>query len=180
MMEEIKGRRYSDIRARGVAALVAASLLLGSGAAAAVAGIPQNGAPAPQFSLELIANGQGTVSLDKYKGKGLYLNFFASWCQPCKAEVPSIVQFSKQYAKRNVVVLGIDELESLNAAKGFVAQFKMPYPIGIDDSGAIGASYGLIGMPLSVFIGPDGKIVKRVAGEMSTAQIKAGLDSIAR
>ena len=180
MIEHIKDRKYSDARMRGVGALVAASLLLAFGAGAAVAGIPQNGAPAPQFSLELIANGQGTVSLDKYKGKGLYLNFFASWCQPCKAEVPAIVGFSKQYSKRNVVVLGIDELESLNAAKGFVAQFKMPYPIGIDDSGAIGASYGLIGMPLSVFIGPDGKIVKRVSGEMSTAQIKAGLDSIAR
>ena len=169
----------SGIRLRALLALVAAGVLLASGVATAYAGIPQSGAPAPQFSLELIANGQGTVSLDRFKGKGLYLNFFASWCQPCKAEVPSIVQFSKQYAKRNVVVLGIDELETLSAAKGFVAQFKMPYPIGIDDSGAIGASYGLIGMPLSVFIGPDGKIVKRVAGEMSTAQIKAGLESIA-
>lgn len=179
-MGRLKERKYSDVRPRGVAALVAAALLLASGAGTAVAGIPQDGAPAPTFSLELIANGQGTVSLDKYKGKGLYLNFFASWCQPCKAEVPSIVEFSKEYAKRNVVVLGIDELESINAAKGFVAQFKMPYPIGVDDSGAIGASYGLIGMPLSVFIGPDGKVVKRVAGEMSPAQIKAGLDSIAR
>src|SRR5215469_15805223 len=165
---------------RSIALSAAAALLLIGGADTANAAIPQTGAPAPQFSLELIANGQGTVSLDKYKGKGLYLNFFASWCQPCKAEVPSIIQFSKVYAKRNVVVLGIDELESVNAAKGFVAQFKMPYPIGIDDSGAIGASYGLIGMPLSVFIGPDGKVVKRVSGEMSTAQIKAGLDSIAR
>ena len=180
MIARSKRAIQAHIRLRTLAASVAAGLLLASGMGTAFAGIPQTGSPAPQFSLELIANGQGTVSLDKYKGKGLYLNFFASWCQPCKAEVPSIVQFSKQYAKRNVVVLGIDELESLGAAKGFVAQFKMPYPIGIDDSGAIGASYGLIGMPLSVFIGPDGKIVKRVSGEMSTAQIKAGLDSIAR
>lgn len=154
--------------------------LLVCGAGVAFAGIPQPGTQAPPFSLELIANGHGTVSLDKYKGKGIYINFFASWCQPCKAEVPYIVQYSKEYAKRDVVVLGVDELESVGAAKGFVTQFKMPYPIGLDDSGAIGASYGLIGMPLSVFIGADGKIVKRVAGEMSASQIKAGLDSIAR
>ena len=146
----------------------------------ALAGIPQPGTPAPAFSLELIANGKGTVSLDKYKGKGLYLNFFASWCAPCKAEVPSIIQLSKTYAKRGVVVIGVDELESITAARGFVAQFKMPYPVGLDDSGAIGASYGLIGMPMSVFIGPDGKVVKRVAGEMSADQIKSALDSIAR
>ena len=175
--EESKGRNGTR---SGAVAIAAALFMVVAGASIAAAGIPQPGAPAPAFSLQLIANGEGTVTLDKYKGKGVYMNFFASWCQPCKAEVPSIVQFSKAYAKRNVVVLGIDELESENAAKGFVTQFKMPYPIGLDDSGAIGASYGLIGMPLSVFIGPDGKIVKRVSGEMSTEQIKAGLDSIAR
>jgi len=180
MIVRFKGRNHSDVRVRGAAALVVAAILLTSGARIAAAGIPQAGAPAPQFSLELIANGRGTVSLDRYKGKGIYLNFFASWCEPCKAEVPTIVQLSKVYAKRNVVVVGIDELESLDRAKGFVVQFKMPYPIGVDDSGAIGASYGLIGMPLSIFIGPDGKLVKRVAGEMSSAQIKAGFDSIAR
>lgn len=176
--DERQGIGSAGIR-RGAIALAVALVMVAAGAGIATAGIPQPGTPAPPFSLELIANGQGTVTLDKYKGKGIYLNFFASWCQPCKAEVPSIVSFSKVYAKRNVVVLGIDELESVNAAKGFVTQFKMPYPIGLDDSGAIGASYGLIGMPLSVFIGPDGKVVKRVSGEMSTAQIKAGLDSIA-
>lgn len=163
-----------------LAAFVALAVLAVCGAGSAYAGIPKTGAPAPNFSLELIANGQGTVSLDKYKGKGLYLNFFASWCIPCKAEVPSIAQLSKAYAKKGVVVLGVDELESIDAARGFVAKFKLPYAIGMDDSGALGASYGLIGLPLHVFIGADGKIVERRAGEMSADQIRAGLDQIAR
>ena len=165
---------------RAAAGLTAALALVASCVASASASIPQTGAPAPSFSLELIANGHGTVSLDKYKGKGLYLNFFASWCVPCKAEVPSIAQLSKSYAKRGVVVLGVDELESVDAAKGFVARFRLPYAIGVDDSGALGASYGLIGLPLHVFIGPDGKIVLRRAGEMTEDQIRAGLDQIAR
>jgi thiol-disulfide isomerase/thioredoxin len=147
---------------------------------AAAAAIPQPGAVAPNFSLELIANGKGTVSLDKYKGKGVYLNFFASWCVPCKAEVPSIAQLSKAFAKRGVVVIGVDELESPDAARGFVARFKLPYPIGLDDSGALGAAYGLIGMPLSVFIGRDGKIAMRRSGQLTEAQIRAGMDQIAR
>jgi thiol-disulfide isomerase/thioredoxin len=146
----------------------------------AAAAIPQPGAQAPNFSLELIANGQGTVSLDKYKGKGVYLNFFASWCVPCKAEVPSIAQLSKVYAKRGVVVIGVDELESPDAARSFVARFKLPYPVGLDDSGALGASYGIIGMPLSVFIGRDGKIAMRRSGQLTETQIRAGLDQIAR
>jgi len=160
-------------------ALLAAFALAICGVSVASASIPQTGAPAPNFSLELIANGQGTVSLDKYKGKGIYLNFFASWCVPCKAEVPSIAQLSKSYAKRGVVVLGVDELESVEAARGFVSRYKLPYPIGLDDSGALGASYGLIGLPLHVFIGPDGKIVARRSGEMSEDQIRAGMDQIA-
>ena len=165
---------------RAAAALtLAVALALATGFATIAAAIPQTGAPAPAFSLELIANGKGTVSLDKYKGKGVYLNFFASWCVPCKAEVPSIARLSKAFAKRGVVVLGVDEFESPNAARGFVTRFRLPYPIGLDDSGELGASYGLIGLPLHVFIGPDGTIVQRRAGEMSEGQIRASLDKIA-
>jgi len=167
------------LRFRVAALFFALALFLGLGGIS-VAAIPQTGSPAPNFSLELIANGRGTVSLDKYKGKGLYLNFFASWCVPCKAEVPSITQLSKAYAKRGVVVLGVDELESVAAAKGFISRFNVPYPVGMDDSGALGASYGLIGLPLHIFIGPDGKLVARRSGQMSEDQIRAALDQIAR
>lgn len=146
----------------------------------ASANIPQPGAPAPNFSLELIANGHGNASLDAYRGKAVYLNFFASWCVPCKEEVPSIAAFAKAYAKRGVVVIGVDELESVAAARGFVTRYHLPYPIGLDDSGSLGASYGLIGLPLHVFIGTDGKIVARRSGEMTPDQIRAGLDQIAR
>ena len=149
-------------------------------AAPAAAGIPQVGAPAPAFSIQAIANATGDLSLSRYAGKAIYLNFFASWCEPCKAEVPSIAQLSKEYAKRGVVVIGIDELESASAADGFVARFKLPYPVGLDDSGSVGGSYGLIGMPMHVFIGADGKLVLRHAGEMSADQIRAALDQIAR
>jgi len=86
---------------------------------------------------------------------------------------------SKTYAKRGVVVLGVDELESIAAARAFVARFKLPYAIGLDDSGALGSSYGLIGLPLHVFIGADGKIVARRSGEMSEDQIRAGMEQIA-
>ena len=168
------------MRLRSSLAASAAALAVCAAASTAIGGsIPQAGGPAPNFSLQLIANGSGTVTPGTYHGKGLYLNFFASWCIPCKEEVPWIATLSKQYAKRGVVVVGVDELESLSAAKGFVAKFKLPYPIGLDDSEAVGASYGLIGLPMHVFIGADGKLVKRVPGEMSQDQIRAALDQIA-
>jgi cytochrome c biogenesis protein CcmG/thiol:disulfide interchange protein DsbE len=163
---------------QGIAGAIIVALL--ATIAPAAAGIPQVGAPAPAFSIPAIANASGDLTLSRYAGKAIYLNFFASWCEPCKAEVPSIVQLSKEYAKRGVVVIGIDELESASAADGFVARFKLPYPIGLDDSGSVGGSYGLIGMPMHVFIGADGKLVLRRAGEMSADQIRAALDQIAR
>jgi cytochrome c biogenesis protein CcmG/thiol:disulfide interchange protein DsbE len=162
-------------RAAGIAAGCALVLLLSVPGAC---GIPQPGSPAPDFTMTLIANGTGTVSLASLKGKPIYLNFFASWCIPCKTEVPWIVALSKTYAKKGVVVIGVDELESTTAALGFVKQFGVPYPIAAD-TGTVGSSYGLIGMPMHVFIGADGKVVLRRSGEMTADQIRAGLDSIA-
>jgi thiol-disulfide isomerase/thioredoxin len=163
---------------RLIAALAAAIAL--ACIAPASAAIPQTGAPAPAFSIPALANATGTISLSNYKGKAVYLNFFASWCLPCKAEVPSIASLSKIYARKGVVVIGIDELESATAASTFVNQYKLPYPIGLDTSGAVGGSYGLIGMPLHAFIAANGTLVERREGEMSAAQIQAGLDQIAR
>lgn len=160
-----------------VLAMAAATVAFFATAALAV---PRAGAPAPSFSMNAIANSTGTLTLDRFKGKGVYLNFFASWCLPCKAEVPSIAKLSKTYAKKGVVVIGVDEFESVNVAQAFVTKFNLPYAIGADNSGTVGASYGLIGMPLHVFIGADGKIALRRDGELTADQIRAGLDQIAR
>src|SRR5579864_2724343 len=171
-------RTLSIVLVAAAAGIVAAAVVGPATALAAAA--PRPGQPAPDFSVSVVANGHGTVSLSKLKGHGVYLNFFASWCQPCKAEVPEIAQLSKTYAKRGVVVIGMDELESAAAAGGFAAQYKLPYLIGLDSSGSVGGSYGLIGLPLHIFIGADGKVVMTRAGEMTADQIRAGLDKIAR
>lgn len=140
---------------------------------------PRRGDPAPPFSLPVIANGKGELTLASLRGHGVYLNFFASWCRPCKQEVPAIVSLSKQYARRNIVVVGIDELEPADTARRFVSEFHMPYKIVLDDSGDVGGAYGLFGMPLSVFIAPDGSVVSYHVGEMSEAAIRAALQSLA-
>jgi len=142
--------------------------------------MPLAGSAAPAFSIPVVANGQGQITLAKLSGRAVLLNFFASWCIPCKAEVPTIAQLSKIYSKRGVVVIGIDELESPQAASSFAAQFKLPYAIGLDNSGAVGGAYGLIGLPLSIFIDASGKIASRHAGQMSETELRAGLEQIAR
>jgi thiol-disulfide isomerase/thioredoxin len=155
-------------------------MILAVGAQAEAAPPPKTGAPAPAFALPVVANGSGTVSLASLRGRGVYLNFFASWCGPCKEEVPHISELSKEYAKRNVVVIGVDELEAPERAKLFAAQYRLAYKIVSDDNGNVGGSYGLIGLPLHVFIAPDGKVSVHHEGQMSAVQIRTALQSISR
>lgn len=156
-----------------LAALAAAVLALVTVAVADAP--PRTGTPAPAFALPVVANGHGTLSLVSLKGHAVYLNFFASWCEPCKEEAPSIVKLSKEYAPHNVVVVGIDELEQADAAKGFAARYHLPYSIALDNSGNVGGSYGLIGLPLHVFIDPNGTVAAYRVGEMSEPQIRSEL-----
>ena len=159
-------------------AAAAGVLVLVCGLTAYAAAPPQDGSPAPNFSLPLVANGRGAVSLAQLKGHAVYINFFASWCQPCKAEAPSIGKIAHDFGKHNVVVIGIDELEANEQAKNFATQYNLPYRIAVDSSGEVGGSYGLIGLPLHVFIAADGTVAMHREGEMSEAQIRAELQKL--
>jgi cytochrome c biogenesis protein CcmG, thiol:disulfide interchange protein DsbE len=161
----------------GLLALVALIALVASVALAAAP--PRRGEPAPAFSLPVVLNGNGSLSLAALKGHAVYLNFFASWCEPCKQEVTYIGTLSKEYAKRNIIVVGVDELESADKAKKFAIKYHVPYRVTLDDSGDVGGSYGLIGLPLHVFISPDGKVAAYRIGEMSEPQIRTELQALA-
>jgi len=159
-----------------IAALSVALLALGTGAGADAP--PRKGAPAPAFELPVVANGHGTLTLASLKGHPVYLNFFASWCAPCKEEASSIAALSKQFAPEHVVVVGIDELEQPEAAKGFAERYHLPYSIALDQSGEVGGTYGLIGLPLHVFIESNGTIAAYRVGEMNKTQIQAELGKL--
>jgi cytochrome c biogenesis protein CcmG/thiol:disulfide interchange protein DsbE len=153
-------------------------LLIAAVTTALAAAPPKTGAPAPAFSLPVVANGNGNLSLRGLRGHAIYLNFFASWCGPCKDEVPFIGKLSREYAKRNIVVVGVDELEPADKARQFVAQYHLPYRIALDDSGDVGGSYGLIGLPLHVFIGRNGNVAGYRIGEISEPQLRQQLQAL--
>src|SRR5579864_5246530 len=115
----------AKITSSSIALFWAVTLLCAAIAQAAAP--PTIGSSAPDFSLPLAANGSGQVSLSRLKGHAIYLNFFASWCLPCKAEAPSIGKLALHFAKHNVVVIGIDELEARDKANQFAMQYKLPY-----------------------------------------------------
>ena len=162
-----------------VASLAAATMLLGAVVTSALAAAPpKTGAPAPAFSLPVVANGNGNLTLQALRGHAIYLNFFASWCGPCKQEVPYIGKLSKEYAARNVVVVGVDELEPADQAKKFAVQYHLPYRVMLDDNGDVGGSYGLIGLPLHVFIARNGTVAAYRIGEISELQLRKELQAL--
>lgn len=113
-----------------------------------------------------LTNLNGTkTSLHAYRGKLLVLNVWASWCPPCRREMPSLERLSKSANSAHIVVAGIATDESVNAVREFVAQQGVTFDIFIDTPGNVAKVLGVQVYPETLLIAPDGKIVERIAGE---------------
>lgn len=125
-------------------------------------GAPPVGRPAPEFTLPLF-NG-GTLSLRSLRGKPVLLNFWASWCAPCREEMPLLVRLHKVYAPRGVAFVGIDTEDQEAAARAFIAQYHVEYAVvkGVDEG--LMDAYAIPGLPTTVFIGADGIVKGKVVG----------------
>lgn len=151
-------------------------ILFALAAAPVIAAAPlRPGQKAPAFSVKTLDDKK--LSLEKFRGKPVYIDFFASWCAPCRDETPGIVKLSKQYAKRGLVVIGLDYNEVQDRAQGMVDTFKIPFPVAIADQKLLD-SYGVIALPVHVFVDRKGTIKAYRLGEMSNADIEAEIKSI--
>jgi cytochrome c biogenesis protein CcmG, thiol:disulfide interchange protein DsbE len=144
---------FSKIRC-GLAGL---AIALGATCAAAI----EVGQQAPDFDL---TGQQGNVKLSDYKGKAVYLDFWASWCGPCKQSFPWMNEMQAKYAAQGFAVVGINVDAKQADATSFLQQTPAKFDIAFDAKGASPRSYGVKGMPSSVLIGPDGKVLKVHAG----------------
>jgi thiol-disulfide isomerase/thioredoxin len=159
--------------ARALPFLAAALLTLAAPALA----IPRPGDVAPAFSLTT-ADGKPISNVTMHN-RPVYLNFFATWCGPCRLETPSIVALSKKYASRGLRVIGIDVGESAGKAQGFAHDFNVPYALAIDPDNSTRASYGGgLYFPLHVFIDAKGIVRMYHPGEMSASEIDAAITRI--
>lgn len=120
---------------------------------------PRKDHPAPEFTLATLNGGQ--ISLADYRGKPVILNFWASWCGPCRLEMPHLQSAFEENQDGDVVVLGINlTARETNSADigAFVDEFALTFPIALDEEGAVADLYAVRGQPASVFIRPDGII----------------------
>lgn len=129
---------------------------------------PKVGSPAPAFSLPRL-DGKGDVSLASFRGKTVVLNFFASWCGPCKREAPDLESLWRRYHSDGVVVLGVDSGDARGDARHFLDAHGVTYPIVFDPGEKLAQGpYALPGLPVTYVINPAGRIVgDRVVGPVT-------------
>ncbi|MFN2594614.1 MAG: TlpA family protein disulfide reductase [Actinomycetota bacterium] len=125
-------------------------------------GPPGPGDTAPAFAAPLLEGG-GSLSLDSFKGKPVLLNFWASWCVPCKEEAPMLRAAYKTFGSQ-VAFVGINVRDAKSDAETFVSDNNVPYPNVRDEGLQMFTDYGLTGQPESFLIDADGKIVQHVPG----------------
>ena len=118
---------------------------------------PKVGGPAPMFTAKRLDN-SGNLSLASLRGKPVVLNFFASWCEPCKAESKVLVDAARQYGNQ-VVFLGVDYHDVTSDGRKFLRAHGITYPTVQDGPGDIGDKYGLTGVPETYFIDAKGRLV---------------------
>jgi thiol-disulfide isomerase/thioredoxin len=129
---------------------------------------------APDFTLKSI---DGTrIDLARYHGKAVFINMFATWCPPCRDELPDIVASYAAY-KNKVVYIGVDEQEELDPVIPFVKQFHIAYQVGLDP-GTVAEKYEVGSLPESVFIDKEGVVRKIWHGFMPAITLKDNLSAI--
>lgn len=125
---------------------------------------------AKDFALPRLG-GEGTVSLASLRGKPVVVNFFASWCVPCRKEMPALQAVSAK-VKDRVAFLGVDHQDDRQGALQLLADTGVQYPTGYDPDGKVATSYGLFGMPTTLFVAADGRLLEKHTGELSGAQLE--------
>jgi cytochrome c biogenesis protein CcmG, thiol:disulfide interchange protein DsbE len=132
---------------------------------------------APHFDLGRLDT-RGKLSLASLRGKVVVLNFWASWCDPCKSEAPRLEAAWKRWRDQGVVVVGVDAQDFTGDARRFIRRYSLTYPNVHDGPGNVLPSYGVTGFPETYFVDKRGRLVgERVEGEISAAALASGIRS---
>jgi peroxiredoxin len=136
------------------------------------AGGPSTLAGASAVSYDVKRLDGGSDALDRYRGSVVVMNLWATWCPPCREEMPALQQFYTENKAKGVVVLGVDQGESAAAAGSFARAHGVTFPILLDADQQYGRSYAAIGLPTTVIVDRSGHVVRGIDGQLSLAQMR--------
>ncbi|MEO5886773.1 MAG: TlpA disulfide reductase family protein [Anaerolineales bacterium] len=140
---------------------------------------PKEGFAAPDFTLDLLDG--GLLTLSELRGHPVVLNFWASWCLPCRSEMPAIEKVYQRYKDAGLVVIGLNltSQDSESDVRAFVQEFGVTFPVALDRDGSVRDRYQLLGLPSTFFIDQRGIIRSVVVGgPMSEAIIQSNIEDL--
>jgi len=133
---------------------------------------------APPFTVTLFDGRQ--MTLEELRGKAVFLNFWASWCLPCRAEAKDLEAAWQQIKGENMVFIGVALQDPEENSRAFLKEFNVTYPNGRDETGKIAVDYGVWGIPESFFIDPEGRITYKHVGGIRAAVVVSKLHEAAK
>lgn len=137
------------------------------------------GQAAPDFTLRTLEG--ETLSLSDFSGQPVLINFWTTWCGPCRIEMPELVRIYNERKDEGLVILAVDltHQDSIEDVEAFVEEFSMNFPVLLDETGTVSDElYHLFGLPMSVFVNRDGIVTRTHIGIMTADQIDEFVDEI--
>ncbi len=113
--------------------------------------------PAPEFALRPLS-GEGEVRLSDHRGDVVLVNFWASWCEPCRDETPLLVRWADRYGPRGLTVVGVDAQDFVEDARRFAGEYGVRYPIGHDSDNSVTRRWGVSGFPETFVVDRAGRV----------------------
>jgi len=129
---------------------------------------------APSFALKSLS-GSGSIKLDTYGGRVIVVNFWASWCGPCRAETPALNRAWQHWKSHLVTFIGVNSRDARGDGRAFAHSAHISYPVGYDGSGRTARAYGVGALPATFVISPRGRVVARFLGAVSAQKLSAAI-----
>lgn len=160
---QVPAQRRNSSPGSQVAAAVFALLLSVPGPAWAAAPTPWRGGPAPALALKDLDGRE--FSLERFRGRTVIINFWATWCAPCVQELPALLRLRERYRAQGLAVVGVNIQENAARIRPFLEQLGLTFPVLRDHDGSARTAWGVTVFPTTFVIGPDGKVAFVVVGD---------------
>ena len=152
--------------------------------------IPIKVRPAPELRVALFADQQGPLTgttsggrgpelrLGDLRGRPAVVNFWASWCEPCRQEVDVLERFAAEYGPRGVTFVGVNVWDNDDKARAFLDEFSVSYANGLDAGGGAPIDFGVTGLPETFFVDRQGQLVRKFIGPISERALRAAVEEL--